>query len=170
MPNDTYNPEQAAALIGGVSASTIRNWCKVYAAILSAGANPTTGTERRLTQQDVATLQQVKLLRDNRRSVDEIVAMLQQTATTPTLTIEATPTPAPTAQDAPESTSLLTVALSSMASRQDATDKRVDALQQAIASVERSQGERRDALITGIVIGGAIVLIVVALVLALGQY
>lgn len=168
---ESFNPEQTAAAIGNISASTIRNWCKVYASILSDSANPTVGSERRLSEQDVAILQQVKLLRDNRMTADEIIATLQQAAAqsaTRHITIEATPQPTQTAQDAPNGDSLLPVALSSMASRQDATDKRVDALQQAIAALEQRQSARTDALVTGLLIGGAVVLIVVALVLGMG--
>lgn len=166
-----YNPEQTAAAIGNVSASTIRNWCKVYAAILSNGANPTAGRERRLSEQDVATLQQVKLLRDNRMTADEIVTTLQQAeaqAAARHITIEATPPPTPTAQEGHSEAALLPVALSAMTGRQDATDKRVDALQQAIATLEQRQSERTDALVTGLLIGGAVVLIVVALVMGMG--
>lgn len=176
MPDDTYNPEQAAAAIGNVSASTIRNWCKVYATLLSAGANPPTGTERRLTQQDVAILQQVKVLRDNRRSVEEIIATLQQTATPPPLTVETSLAPSTTAQEAPEVPALLTVAIHSMEKRQDATDarieatdKRIDQLQQTIAMLEQRQAARVNSLVTGIVLGGGAVLILVALVLAMGR-
>jgi DNA-binding transcriptional MerR regulator len=163
----TYNPEQAEALIGNVSASTIRNWCKLYSPLLSKSSNPDPKVERRLTQTDVATLQQVKVMRDNRRTVEEIIAALQQSAIARALTIDTPVTSAPSPQDASESTSLVTIALSSMERRQDATDKRIDVLQQALATMGQHQGERRDALMTGIVIGGAIMLIAVALALGL---
>lgn len=167
---DTYTPEQAAAIVGNVSASTVRNWCKVYAEVLSAGANPPTGTERRLTQEDVAILQQVKLLRDNRMPPNVIVATLQQAATTPApLTIDATPTPSTSAQDAHSDALLLPVVVDTINKRIDTTDARVDDLQQAITLLEQRQAARINALITGIVIGGTAVLSIVGLVLAMGR-
>jgi DNA-binding transcriptional MerR regulator len=129
MATETYNPEQAAAAIGNVSASTIRNWCKVYDVVLSPGANPPLGTERRLTQQDVTRLQQIKVMRDNRRTVDEIVAALQRAATNEAvhITIDAPRTLPQNAQEAPESTLLLPAALSSMNERFAAIERRLDA-------------------------------------------
>ena len=77
------------------------------------------------------------------------------------------PNASQTAQDARHGVLAHRVALSSMASCQDATDKRVDVLQQSIAMLERRQAARADVLVTGIVIGVAVTLIVVAIVLGM---
>ena len=58
-----YNVSQAAAIVG-VSPSSLRNWCKQYAAHLSPSASPPAGSERVLTPADVATLQHIKAQRD----------------------------------------------------------------------------------------------------------
>lgn len=173
---ESYNPEQAAALIGQVSASTIRNWCKTYATILSPAANPPVGNERRLTQNDVATLQQVRAMREAKRSVEDIVTTLQQAATrlqpTP-LTIEAIASPLqspPSQQEGQGGDLLLPMVLSGVEKRQDASDKRIDALERALINLEQRQGEVANRFVSGAVIGGAVVLVVVAIVLALARY
>lgn len=141
MTEHYYNPDQASPLVGA-AASTIRNWCKTYADHLSAGANPPPGNERRLTQQDVAKLQQVKVWRDERRSAQEIATLLQAAATAnePThLTIDVAPTPPPNAQEGRGDDLLLPVALSSIQSRQDATDDRVAAMQRQLETLAEEQ-------------------------------
>lgn len=166
---DTYNPDQAAPLIGA-SASTVRNWCKTYGDQLSEGAKPPTGTERRLTTDDIAKLQRVKVWRDHRLPPQEIARLLQAAASTgqpSTITIDATPQPRQDAQEAAGDALLLPVVLSSIERRQDATDARLQSLERALATVEQRQTERHNALITGLVVGGAFVLVLVALVLAL---
>ena len=178
MPIDTYNPDQAAALIGA-SASTIRNWCKVYASELSEGANPPIGTERRLTQQDVAKLQQIKVWRDNRTPVQEIIRLLQAAASAnepAQLTIDAIATPTQpqahqTPQDASDGALAIITAHNTLQSRVDDLARhieRVEAAARAQAQEARaSQQERINMLVTGIVIGAVVVLIIVAVVLGM---
>ena len=177
MPESYYNPDQASPLIG-VSASTLRNWCKTYADELSEGANPPIGTERRLTQQDVAKLQQVKVWRDNRMSTQEIKRLLQAAASAnePAPLIVNAPQSPQTTQGARSDDLPLAIVLSSIEKRYDATDAhlattdaRLATLEKAIAAVEQRQGEKHSALVTGIVIGAAIVVVVFALVLTVGQ-
>jgi DNA-binding transcriptional MerR regulator len=79
MPTERYSPAQAAAIVG-VSASTIRAWCKEFTDYLSAGATPAPGGERVLTAQDVAVLQQVRELRTQGA---DVAAILQALADTP---------------------------------------------------------------------------------------
>lgn len=76
---DTWNPDEAVPLVGK-AANTIRGWCKLYASVLSAGANPPAGNERRLTREDIAKLQRVKQWRDERRPPQEITRLLQAAA------------------------------------------------------------------------------------------
>lgn len=91
-----YNVSQAAAVIGA-SPSTVRNWCKQYAAHLSPGASPQAGAERILTPADVATLQHIKTQRDALKDYDMIVAELATmppgAAIEPYIDVQATPTP-----------------------------------------------------------------------------
>lgn len=71
----TYSPAAASALIG-ISISSLRNWCREFATQLSEGATPPTGTERKLTTQDVAILQRVKELRAQGMATEDIKATL----------------------------------------------------------------------------------------------
>lgn len=75
-----YTPTAAAAMIG-ISVSTLRNYCSQFKELLSPDAAPPAGTERRLTAQDVATLQRAKELRDQGMTTADIVATLQTEGT-----------------------------------------------------------------------------------------
>jgi DNA-binding transcriptional MerR regulator len=117
----TYIPDEAAPLVG-VAASTIRNWCKTFANELSPGANPPSGNERRLTQEDVAKLQRVKAWRDNRLPPQEITRLLQAAATADDLThivIDATPT----AQEGQGEALLLPAVISDIQTRLQALER-----------------------------------------------
>lgn len=153
---ETYNPDQAVPLVG-VAANTIRGWCKLYADELSPGANPPSGNERRLTQEDVAKLQRVKGWRDSRLPPQEITRLLQAAATTNEQThivIEATPT----AQEGQGEALGLQIILSSHQSQ-------LDEMRQEIATVKAKVSTGANQLVTGIVIGAAIVLVLVAILL-----
>lgn len=115
----TYNSDEAARLVG-VSASTIRNWCKAFANDLSDGANPPPGNERRLTQDDIAKLQRVKMWRDNRRTPQEIARLLQAVATEEPAHIVID---APTPQEAHSDALLLPAVISDMQSRLQALER-----------------------------------------------
>jgi DNA-binding transcriptional MerR regulator len=91
MPANRYTPDQAAQLIGA-SPSTVRNWCKQHADALSHGCNPPAGSQRRLTEQDVAILQQIAAMRAAGQSVEDIRIALASAKQTGHLTIDATPT------------------------------------------------------------------------------
>ena len=100
MPT-VYNVSQAAAIVG-VSPSSLRNWCKQYAAHLSASASPPAGSERVLSPADVATLQHIKAQRDLLKDYDQIVAELAampiDVAIAPYIDVQATPQPQDSAQ------------------------------------------------------------------------
>ena len=100
MPT-VYNVSQAAAIVG-VSPSSLRNWCKQYAAHLSASASPPAGSERVLSPADVATLQHIKAQRDLLKDYDQIVAELAampiDVAIAPYIDVQATPQPQDGAQ------------------------------------------------------------------------
>ena len=99
MPQ-TYSPAIAAERLG-VHPNSVRQMCASWAALLSEGANPTSGQARRLTSQDVATLQVIIDCRKAGMTRQEIVTEL---AAPPTASIQApyidalqpaTPTPSP---------------------------------------------------------------------------
>ena len=75
-----YSPAQAAAMVG-VSASTIRAWCKEFSGYLSDNANPQPGTDRALLPGDVAILQRVKELREGGAGIVDILQALTESPT-----------------------------------------------------------------------------------------
>lgn len=75
-----YSPTQAGAIVG-VSASTIRAWCKEFGEKLSESANPAPGIDRTLLASDVAQLQKVKELRAVGLSVADILQALSDVPT-----------------------------------------------------------------------------------------
>lgn len=75
MATKTYNVAAAAKTVN-VSASTIRGWCVSFADYLSDATRPESGKERRFTDLDVSTLQRIKELRDEGKSVADIGATL----------------------------------------------------------------------------------------------
>jgi DNA-binding transcriptional MerR regulator len=170
MPTDSYTPDQAAAMVG-TSPTSIRNWCKDFAGHLSTEANPQPGQKRRLTQQDVAKLQQVKLWRNNGRSTDEIATLLHLAATAngpARLTIDVVPTPPTTAQEARSDDLLLPVALSNMQSQINATGDAVAAMQRQIdALARRADAQDREAIWWARLEGAALALIAGAFLLFL---
>lgn len=129
MPTNSYNPDTAASMIGA-SPSTIRNWCKTYADQLSAAANPPLGQERRLLQSDVATLQQIKAMRDAGQRADDIRSLLQSAKVSGSdsqLTIDVAPTPAPKPQEGQGDVLLLPAVLAGMDRRFEAIERRLEA-------------------------------------------
>lgn len=96
-PTEIFTPAQAATLIGGVDASSIRRWCGWHAAHLSPTANPSLGVQRQLSAQDVETLREVKRLRVAGLTTPAINAQLSGR----TFAVVETPASAPAAQDGP---------------------------------------------------------------------
>ena len=76
----TYSPAIAAERLG-VHPNSVRQMCASWAAFLSEGANPTSGQARRLTGQDVATLQVILDCRRAGMARQEIVTELTATPT-----------------------------------------------------------------------------------------
>lgn len=151
MPT-AYNVSQAAAVVG-VSPSSLRNWCKQYAAYLSPGATPTAGTERILTPADVATLQHIKAQRDALKDYDTIIAELAtmpiDAAVTPYIDVQATAAP----PEAPQAPTVATPPADVLAAIQALADERYSLLQQRIEQMETKQGDRMTVLVLGIGIG-----------------
>lgn len=157
----TYNPTAAAAQLG-ISASSLRNWCRDFADLLSDGASPAPGSERKLTDQDIAILLRVKDLRAQGMDTSSIQKALQQEDTT-TLhsyidvaippVVEAPTTPVTnqletptTGQDAALFPVQIIGALQSMQSQ-------IDGIQQAQETARREAASRLTLLVGGVLIG-----------------
>jgi DNA-binding transcriptional MerR regulator len=161
---NTFNPDQAAIVIGA-SASTIRNWCKVYAGELSKGANPPTGTERRLTQQDVAKLQQVKVSRDNRIGVDEIIKQLQAAANDNQVvpfTVDVAPTSHMAPQEGQGEALYLPTVITTLQGR-------MDAMERGISELTANRRQNVAMYVLGILSGVALVIVLFLAFERLGQ-
>lgn len=160
-----YNVSQAAAIVG-VSPSSLRNWCRQYAAHLSPGASPPAGTERVLTPADVATLQYIKAQRDALKDYDAIIAELStmplDVAATPYIDVEATlqPTAPPQQPQAPLQ------AVDVLAALQSIADDRYSQLQRRLDDMERRQGDKVLWFAFGVVVGVLLVGVVAITVLA----
>jgi transposase len=78
MSDQSISVYQAASQLG-ISVHTVRRWCKDFSAHLSEGANPETGTARRLSAQDLAVLAEVSRLRGDVLSTPLIHQRLNET-------------------------------------------------------------------------------------------
>ena len=159
-----YTPTAAAALVG-VSVSSLRNWCRDFADNLSEGASPPTGTERKLTAQDIAILQRVKDLRGQGMTTDDIKAALQTEDVTalqpPYIDVQPTaalqPTPPVKAAEGPQPIELYATVLQSVGALQ----ARMDALQAQQDSQARAATGRVTLFAVGVLVGLVLALIVV---------
>ena len=151
MPT-AYNVSQAAAVIGA-SPSTVRNWCKQYAAHLSPGASPQAGAERILTPVDVATLQYIKAQRDAMKDYDTIIAELAvmpvDDAIEPYIDIQATATPPEPLQPP----TVATMPSDVLQALQSLADDRYSQLQQRIEQMEAKQSDRMMVFAFGVLAG-----------------
>ena len=155
--------------------NTIRNWSKRYAPYLSPGANPAGGGERAYSLRDLNVLTFIHAAVHEGVNHDELTLQLKaRTFSSDDVDIiiglqEVMPESSQNATESHSDDFPLMVALSSIEKRQDTTDKRIDDMQQTIILLQRNQADRVNAIVTGMVIGGAIVLIVVAWVLWLAM-
>jgi DNA-binding transcriptional MerR regulator len=82
-----------AAALANISPSTVRNWTGQFAAHFSEHATPEPGRERLLNDRDVAVLQAIAELRNQRKSFEEIAEQLPSLHIEPTdlyVTVEPT--------------------------------------------------------------------------------
>jgi len=70
-----YAVKKAADIVG-IAPSTIRLWGKTLAAVLSDSANPPRGEERLYTDEDIIALHTAKVLREEKRSWDDVIASI----------------------------------------------------------------------------------------------
>ena len=145
-----YTPTAAAALVG-VSVSSLRNWCRDFADNLSEGARPPTGTERKLTAQDIAILQRVKELRAQGMATGEIKTTLQVEDTTDLQPyVDVAPiTPAPVATTPTESPQSSELALQVVS----IVNEQITAIQARIEGMERKQASTINTFLLGLVAG-----------------
>ena len=74
---ETYSVTQVARFLD-VSAGTVRTDGRDFSEFLSAAANPGHGQERRFNDDDLAVLQTVRVLRNQNRSLEEIIEELKK--------------------------------------------------------------------------------------------
>ena len=67
-----------AARSANVSGTTIRNWSRMYADYLSPSANPSAGTPREYTPEDLAVFSTIAVLRDQLQETEAIRAALDE--------------------------------------------------------------------------------------------
>lgn len=74
---ETYSVTQVARFLD-VSVGTVRTDGRDFSEFLSAAANPGHGQERRFNDEDLAVLQTVRVLRNQNRSLEEIIDELKK--------------------------------------------------------------------------------------------
>lgn len=142
-----YTPAQVAKR-ANIHPNTVRKWASEYAALLS----PQTTGARLFSDEDVQIFCTIAALRRSGMPPADVAASIRDKA--PTVVDVA-----PNAQDAPQATQAYVEPLSSTLVPYIALQSRVEALERRV----ESNGAQ---LITGIVIGAAITLTVVAIVLS----
>lgn len=147
-----YHTPKAAAALLDISVSSLRNYCATYKAFLSADASPAPGSERRLSDQDVAILQRVVELKRQGMTTDAIVEALQTEDTTtlqPYIDIQPTTT-SPEPLQAP---TVATMPADVLAALQVLADDRYSQLQQRMDSLEARTGDRLTWFVFGLFAG-----------------
>lgn len=158
-----YHTPKAAAALLDISVSSLRNYCATYKAFLSADASPAPGSERRLSDQDVAILQRVVELKRQGMTTDAIVEALQTEDTTtlqPYIDIQPTTT-SPEPLQAPTVATLPSDVLQAI---QTIADDRYSQLQKQIDATNAAQGDRLTFFIYGVAVGIILVLAAAGLV------
>lgn len=150
-----YTPAQVAKR-ANAHPNSIRNWAREYAELLSPAARGETGP-RLFSDEDVEVLCAVAALRKSGVSPSEVAQRIRKREQTPpVIDVEATtslqegPQALQTTDKAPEA---IQIGYSNLQSRVEALERRVE--------------NGASQLITGIVIGAAVVLVVVAIVLSM---
>ena len=156
----THSVASAAAIVG-VSSSQVRNWCGQFADQLSPAANPAPGQPRQLTPNDVAILQAVKELRAAGVAYDDILAQLPDQAVDLQPYIEIKP--APTPQNALESTIDTNQVALLVESRFQGIQAELLRLQQAQAASEQKQVGQITTFAAGLIVGMVAILVIVGL-------
>lgn len=72
----SHNVAQVAR-IAGISGTSARVWSRKLAAVMSAGANPPAGQERRYSDDDAAILATARVMRADGRPWEEVIATIR---------------------------------------------------------------------------------------------
>ena len=157
-----YHTPKAAAALLDISVSSLRNYCATYKAFLSADASPAPGTERKLSDHDIAVLQRIRELRATGLDTAAIVEALQTEDTT-TLQpyIDAATQPEPL-----QPPTVATMPSDVLQAIQTIADDRYDALQRRIETMEAQRGDNLQWFALGLVAGVILLGVVAAIVLA----
>ena len=160
MPTHVYTVAEAAAA-SGISPTQVRNWVSQFADHLSPSANPPAGQARQLSPTDVATLQRVAELRAAGVAYADIPAQLPDQAADlmPSIEIQ----PAPTAQNALESTIAPVELISAIEGRFQSIQGELQRLQQAQAASEQKQVGQITTFAAGLIVGMVAILVIVGL-------
>ena len=124
--------EVAARL--GVHPNTVRNLAGAWSVYLSTYANPTHGTPRRFTDNDLGVLQTIVGGQQDKLPRAAIVAMLQQ-APMPYIEVPVLPVAPPSAIVAPTTGDSLAVLVDVWQRGQDATTARLGAIERRISTL-----------------------------------
>lgn len=157
-----YSPA-AAASATGQSITTIRNYCRDLSPILSAGANPGQGIERRLTGQDVAIIQRAADLRKQGYTVADIVSTIRSEgieAIEPYIDVEPASAINPHQIEGETGVKALQAPENGFSVVYDLSI-RFDALQARIESQQRESAGRLTILALGILIGIGIAVLII---------
>jgi DNA-binding transcriptional MerR regulator len=147
-----YSPSQAAKR-ANVHANTIRKWALAYGELLSPAARGKNGA-RLFNDKDVEVFCAIATLRNSGMLPDEVIDRIRDTTAPPVVDVALHEPP----QDAPQAIRTVEEVTSS-------TQIVYIALQGRVEALERRVDSNTSQLITGLVIGAAITLVVVALVL-----
>lgn len=144
----SFTPIQVARR-ANCAVQSIRNWSRDYAEFLSPGARGEAGP-RLYSDEDVSILCAVAALRKSGVARAEVVARLREEVPG-VVDVEATPQPTQATRTAQNEALALYAAQSGLQSRVEALERRMEG--------------HTDRLVTGIILGMALTLLVVALVL-----
>lgn len=155
IQGQTYTVKEVGEAVG-VSASSIRAWCAEFRDNLSPGATPANGQTRQFTAADVATLQQVRQLRSQGLTYDQIISRLAMDPddlpdhhTIFVAGPDPLPTALQTAQDSPTDVTALTAALHLLR----AVDERTAPLQARLDALQTQQATKLTWLVVGFILG-----------------
>lgn len=162
-----HTPNQAAKACN-VSVNTIRNWCKDYAAHLSAGAQPGGSGARLLTDRDLEVLRYIAQLRAENMTHEQVNQRLAETKIGETETlIQLPPTPEETLQAPPisvQSPSDAIQAYQAALTVMARMEERYTSLQNQIDTLDKRQAARINSIVMGVILG---LLIAVVAILAI---
>lgn len=147
-----------AAARANIAPNTARNYVREFPDLFSEGARGLEGN-RQFDEEDVQTLCSLAALKASGMTLNEAADRLRSQSTPPLIDVAATEA-SPSLQEGQEATYALQVIQSSV-------QPQLEALRLEIADVRARQSTGVNLLITGIVIGAAITLIVVALALGM---